>query len=356
MHSIDRPGEIKPDQAVDISRFSMYLRSVLPQMPGEIELLQFPSGHSNLTYLVRIGDQELVLKREPPGSKAKSAHDMGREFRMLSRLHGRYPFAPEGIHYCEDVSVIGGKFCVMQRISGVIVRREYPEDGSISEQDIQSQFRSLINALATLHSLNVETVGLDEFRRPGSYRTRQIEGWHKRLLDAATADMPDFSEITQWLSGNMPREPEDVAVIHNDFKMDNLVWNAADVRELIGVLDWEMATIGDPLMDLACTLSFWVEPSDPPEFRSLRSMPSSRVGVMSRADATAHYLRITKRAEDFTNFYLCYGLFRRAVIEQQKYARFVRGQTADPRFASLNKAIVVLKEMCANTIRGELNS
>lgn len=354
MLSIDRPAEIQPDQAVDISRLSAYLRSAVPQLSGEISLLQFTAGHSNLTYLLRIGERELVLKREPPGTKAKSAHDMGREFYMLSKLHGNYPFAPEALNFCQDASIIGGKFCVMERISGVIVRREYPADGSITDNDVQSQFRVLINAQATLHSLRVEDLGLSDFGRPEGYRKRQVNGWQKRMMDAATTDMPDFREITSWLSDHMPKQAESAAVIHNDFKMDNLVWNEKNVTELIGVLDWEMATIGDPLMDLACTLSFWVEEADPLEFQSLRNMPSGRPGVMSRAMALAHYLQLTKRSVDSPHFYLCYGLFRRAVIEQQKYSRFVQGQTADSRFSGLNNVIRVLKDMCMDAIHGDI--
>jgi|HubBroStandDraft_5_1064220.scaffolds.fasta_scaffold34596_2 aminoglycoside phosphotransferase (APT) family kinase protein len=351
MVSIDLPGEVKPDQSLDVTRLSNYLRRVLPALSGEFELLQFPSGHSNLTYLLRIGGRELVLKREPSGSKAKSAHDMGREFLMLSKLHGKYPFAPEAIHYCEDTSVTGGKFCVMERISGVIIRRDYPTD--TDDKAIQSQYRTLVQGLAALHSLNVADVGLDQFGRPESYRTRQIEGWIKRLTDAATPDMPDFGEITSWLARNSPERPQDVAVIHNDFKMDNLVWSGADITTLIGVLDWEMATVGDPLMDLACSLSFWVQESDPPEFRSLRAMPSVGHGVISRAEAVDLYSRLTNRVVRSASFYLCYGLFRRAVIEQQKYARFLRGQTSDSRFSGLNKAIEVIKDMCLDTIQAK---
>src|ERR1700721_2189362 len=211
---------------------------------------------------------------EPPGSKAKSAHDMGREFHVLSRLHGPYPLAPEAVHFCEDGSIMGGKFCVMQRLTGVIVRHDYPEEGGVTPEQIRAQFTGLIDALATLHSLNVSDVGLADFGKPQGYRKRQLDGWLKRLSDAKTENMADFQEVTSWLAAQIPTAPEEAAVVHNDLKMHNLVWDPVDITLLIGVLDWEMATVGDPLMDLACTLSFWAEEGDRAEFRSMRGMPS----------------------------------------------------------------------------------
>jgi aminoglycoside phosphotransferase (APT) family kinase protein len=352
LFSIDLPGEVKSDQSVDVSRLSAYLRSVIPGLPEDIALAQFPSGHSNLTYLVTAGGRELVLKREPPGAKAKSAHDMGREFHILSKLYGKYPFAPEAFHYCQDDNIIGGKFCVMERLAGVIVRRDYPSDGSINTEQIQSQFCMLIDAMASLHLLNVADVGLKGFGRPEGYRRRQVEGWQKRLVDAKTQDMPDFAEVMSWLNAKMPRDPEVGTVVHNDFKMDNLVWSPSDVTKLVGVLDWEMATVGDPLIDLACTLSFWTQLSDPVEFRALRGMPSARLGVISRADAIDRYSRLTNCVVKEPEFYLCFGFFRRAVIEQQKYVRFVRADTSDPRFSKLNEVVLVLRDMCLRVMGG----
>ena len=351
MLSVDNPVELRAGQPIDVARLSAYLRSKIPGLAAsDIEILQFPSGHSNLTYMIKSGERELILKREPPGAKAKSAHDMGREFRILSSLYGRYPFAPQPFDYCEDASIIGGKFCVMERLKGVIVRGEYPADGSVTPIQVQTQFSRLIEALAQLHSLDVAAVGLADFGRPQGYRQRQVEGWKKRLDDAKTENMADFSAVTSWLTRHMPTEPEQTAVVHNDFKMDNLVWSTDDIAKLIGVLDWEMSTVGDPLMDLACTLSFWVEKTDPPEFRALRAMPGARPDVLSRREAIRYYGMQTGRRIAATDFYLCFGLFRRAVIEQQKYFRYSRGQTQDPRFSKLDEAVRVLRDMCMKVI------
>jgi aminoglycoside phosphotransferase (APT) family kinase protein len=352
MLSIDAPEIIRPDQSLDLARLSQYLRTRIAGLTGEIEVAQFPSGHSNLTYLLTCGNLELVIKREPPGSKAKSAHDMGREYRILSKLHGRYPLAPAVFDYCEDDSVIGGKFCTMERLRGVIIRRAYPEDGSVLPAQIRTQFNTLIDALAGLHLLNVEETGLASFGKPEGYRKRQLDGWCRRLSDAKTQDLVDFDEITSWLYRRLPNGPDEAAIVHNDFKIDNLVWMPSDITKLIGVLDWEMATVGDPLMDLACTLSFWIEKDDPPEFRALRGMPTTRPEAPSRAEAIARYLELAKRTAGDQDFYLCFGFFRRAIIEQQKYFRYSHGHSRDARFADLHRAVGVLRDMCLRVIRG----
>ena len=351
MLSIDAPELIRPEQSLDLVRLSEYLRTKMEGLSGEIELAQFLSGHSNLTYLVRFGNLEFVIKREPSGSKAKSAHDMGREYRILSNIHGRYPLGPKVFDYCEDESVIGGKFCTMERLRGVIIRRAYPEDGSVLPSQIRAQFETLIDGLAALHSLDVEVAGLQGFGRPEGYRKRQVDGWCRRLSDSKTEDIADFNEITTWLHDRLPKSPDRAAIVHNDFKIDNLVWEPSDITKLIGVLDWEMATVGDPLMDLACTLSFWVEENDPAELRALRGMPSARPEAPTRGQAIARYMEQTKLKVDSQSFYLCFGFFRRAVIEQQKYFRYVNGHSRDTRFADLHRAVRVLRDMCLHVIR-----
>jgi aminoglycoside phosphotransferase (APT) family kinase protein len=353
LFSVDSPAVIRADQTVDLARLSSYLQSHIPGLTGEIELSQFPSGHSNLTYLIKAGWRELVLKCEPLGSKAKSAHDMGREFRILSRLHNPYPYAPEAVHFCEDDSIIGGKFCVMQRLTGVIVRRDYPENSGVTLDQIRLQFTGLIDALARLHSLDVSNVGLADFGRPQGYRKRQVDGWSKRLSDAKTEDMADFQEVTSWLAEQLPTYPEEEAIVHNDFKMDNLVWDPVDITRLIGVLDWEMATVGDPLIDLACTMSFWAEEDDPVQFRSIRGMPSARPGMLTRRQAIDRYTALTRRSVDRADFYLCFGFFRRAVIEQQKYFRYLRAETQDSRFSRLDEVVRILRDMSVSVLRGE---
>jgi aminoglycoside phosphotransferase (APT) family kinase protein len=301
--------------------------------------------------MIRCGEHELVLKRPPAGQRAKSAHDMGREFRVLSKLQGVYPYAPRAYLYCDDELIIGGPFCLMERVTGVIVRREHPVE--LTPGQIAAQFTGLIDGLADLHAIDVTAAGLADFGRPTGYRQRQLEGWVKRLQAARTDNMPDYSAVTRWLEAHLPRGAETAAIVHNDFKLDNLVWRPDDPTQLRAVLDWEMSTIGDPLMDLACTISFWVEESDPSEFRALRAMPTARPAVMKRREAIARYAARRAITVDSFDFYLCFGLFRRAVIEQQKYVRFRRGETSDARFAHLDEAIVVLWDMCSWVMRGE---
>jgi aminoglycoside phosphotransferase (APT) family kinase protein len=352
--TIDTPDRLQGDAGLDLERLGIYLKSRIPELSGELELFKFSSGHSNLTYMVRCGNRDLVLKRPPAGRRAKSAHDMGREFRVMSRLSGIYPYVPRAYDYCEDESIIGSPFCVMERVNGIIVRREHAPE--VRPAQIAAQFTGLIDGLADLHSIDVGAAGLADFGRPQGYRQRQLEGWHKRLEAARTENMVDFSAVTEWLRTHVQREPETVAVVHNDFKLDNIVWKADDITQLQAVLDWEMSTIGDPLMDLACTISFWVQQSDPAEFRALRAMPSGQPGVMRREEAIARYATRRAIAVDSIDFYLCFGLFRRAAMEQQKYVRFRRGETDDPRFEHLDKAITVLREMCSDVMRGRMSS
>ena len=348
--TLDAPDRVQVDQAFDLTRLAKYLRAYVPDFTGELELFKFGAGHSNLTYMIRCGEHELVLKSPPPGQRAKSAHDMGREFRVLSRLQSVYPYAPHAYHYCEDETIIGGPFCLMERVNGVIVRRQHPVE--FTSGQIAAQFTGLIDGLADLHSIDVTAAGLADFGRPTGYRQRQLSGWAKRLEAARTDNMADFSPVTQWLEAHVPRDAENAAIVHNDFKLDNLVWKIDDPTRLRAVLDWEMSTVGDPLMDLACTMSFWVEESDPPEFRALRAMPTVQPGVMKRQDAIARYAARRGITVDSVDFYLCFGLFRRAVIEQQKYVRFRRGETSDARFTNLDQTIAVLRDMCGQVMRG----
>jgi aminoglycoside phosphotransferase (APT) family kinase protein len=329
-------------------RLADYLRAAIPGLAGEMRLEQLHGGHSNLTYLVRFGERELVLKRAPQGQRAQSAHDMSREYRMLSALQGVYRYAPAALAVCEDSSIAGSSFCVMERALGIVIRNAYPPE--IDPGTIARQFEHLIDGLIELHAVDVDAAGLRDFGRPLGYRRRQVEGWARRFEAARTDDLVDFSHVRAWLTANTPSMPETATVVHNDFKLDNLVWDAADFTRLRAVLDWEMATIGDGPLDLACTLSFWPQPADPPEFRALRGMPALHSGVPSRGDVLERYARATARDVPPLAFLECFGWFRRAAIEQQKYVRFRRGDTDDPRFAHLDDDIRVLHAMCEAAI------
>jgi aminoglycoside phosphotransferase (APT) family kinase protein len=354
MLAVDAPDSVRAEDVIDRSRLFSYLKSHVDGLVGDGELLQFHAGHSNLTYLVKFANRELVIKRSPPGQKAKSAHDMGREFKVLSRLHGHYPFAPRAFAYCEDASIAGSPFCVMERATGVIIRSQHP--AGITPEQIALQFAHLIDGLADLHSLSVAEVGLADFGRPAGYRQRQAEGWAGRLEAARTDDLVDFAPVTKWLADNMPREPERAAVVHNDFKLDNLVWDSENVAALKAVLDWEMSTVGDPILDLACTMSFWLDPTDPPELRALRAMPTLLPGVLSRSEAIHRYVERAKHPIQSAKFLLCFGYLRRAAIEQQKYVRYRRGETTDQRFSQLNASVKALRDTSLSVINGDLGA
>ena len=336
----------------DTTRFAGFLRAAIPGLDGEMQLEQFHGGHSNLTYLARFGEREVVVKCAPLGQRAQSAHDMSREYRMLAGLRGAYRYAPAALAVCDDSSIAGSPFCVMERATGVIIRGEYPPQ--TDPDAIARQLEHLVDGLIELHAVDVAAAGLADFGRPNGYRQRQVEGWARRLDAARTDDLVDFTHVRAWLTANMPRMPESATVVHNDFKLDNLVWDTADLTQLRAVLDWEMATIGDGPLDLACTLSFWPEPADPPEFRALRGMPTLHPGVRSRRDVLERYARQTGRDVPPLAFLECFGWFRRAAIEQQKYVRFRRGDTSDARFARLNDDIRILHAMCERAISGEL--
>lgn len=326
-----------------------YLSGMIDGLSGELRVSQFSGGFSNMTYLIAIGDAEMVMKRPPAGPKAKGAHDMGREYRMLAGLQGHFPYCPRAIAYCGDASVAGSEFLVMERVDGTVVRQADIERLGLSDGQIRTQLIGLIEALARLHRIDPNQA-LPGFGRPEGYRERQLQGWLTRFQNAAIDDVADFTRVTDWLVAHMPATPASAAVVHNDFKLDNLIWTGPELTELRGVLDWEMATVGDPLMDLACTLSFWVEPGDPEEFRALRAMPSAIAAAPTRREAIALYCAHAGASVEHLDFYYCFGLFRRAVIEQQKYARFRRGHSSDQRYAGLDRAVRVIRDMCEGVI------
>lgn len=338
---IDQPTAVRPGEALDLERLGPYLRAQLG-LEGEIEVLQFPSGFSNLTYLLRAGDTELVLRRPPFGSRPESGHDMRREHDVQLALQDAYPYCPRPLLFCADEAVLGAPFYVMQRLEGLIIRRDIPPGLGLEPDAVRALFGRVIDLHAELHAVDPEAVGLGDFGRPAGYVERQVRGWSERYRRARTPDVPDCETLMAWLAANRPSEVGAGCIIHNDFRLDNIVLAADDPLEVVGVLDWEMATLGDPLMDLGASLAYWVEADDPPEVQAMRMMPTNVPGAPTRAEVVARYAgRSGLAIEDF-DFYLCFGLFRLAVIAQQIYYRAYHGQTADPRFRDLNLWVAVL--------------
>jgi aminoglycoside phosphotransferase (APT) family kinase protein len=343
----------RPGEALDTEAVAGFLRSVLTDCEGPVRISQFPGGASNLTYLVTVGDRELVLRRPPFGTRARTAHDMQREYRVLSALHPVFPYCPRPVAACEDPAVIGEPFYVMERLSGTILRRELPPGLSLEPAAATALCRNLIDVHLELHNVDYRAAGLESFGKPAGYVERQVSGWSKRYRAARTDDVPDNEGLMSWLAGEMPADDPRPGVIHNDYKFDNVVLDSGpDGLRITGVLDWEMATLGDPLMDLGCSLAYWIEAGDPPRMAAARMMPTHLPGMLSRGELVAYYLERAGRADVDFRFYYAFGLFRLAAIVQQIYFRYVRGETADDRFAAFGGLCALLSGRADAVARG----
>ncbi len=326
---------VREEDRFDVAKMHAWLRPFITedQLP---EVMQFRSGASNLTYLLSYPDRELVLRKPPVGTKAASAHDMKREYLIQSRLQSVYPLVPKMIALCEDQSVMGSDFYVMERVEGEIFRRDIPE--GITSSDISVMADSLINGLVQLHA--VDSSILKELNKGNGYVQRQVQGWSKRYRNALTDDVPAAEKLMAWLDANQP-DDIDSCIIHGDWRIDNVVFDLANAR-IAGVLDWELATVGDPLMDLGSALAYWVDRDDEAAFASLRRQPSHLPGMPTRDEFVQRYLELSgRKCNDFT-FYEVFGLFRLAVIIQQIWARFRLGQTTNPAFAGFGDAVNIL--------------
>jgi len=331
---LDQPRPVRSGEELEAGKLEAFLRARLPELKGQLVVEQFPKGYSNLTYLIRIGDRELVLRRPPFGAKIKTAHDMGREYRILSHISGRYSKVPRPLAYCEDESVLGAPFYVMERVGGIILRAQAPDGLELPPPLMRRLCESFVENLVEIHAIDYTAAGLGDLGRPQGYVARQIEGWSKRYQNAKTDDIPEMDRLARWLAERMPGE-SGACLIHNDYKYDNLVLDPEDVSRIKAVLDWEMATIGDPLMDVASTLGYWVEADDPEEWRQQSFGVTTLPGNLNREQLLEHYARRTGRSIDHAVFYHAYGLFKIAVIVQQIYARYKQGLTKDERFGRL---------------------
>ena len=337
----DHPRAVRRGEELDLTRLEPFLRAHVPGSSGPIRIEQFPSGHSNLTYLVRLGRRELVLRRPPFGSKVKSAHDMGREYRVLSKLHPVYPPAPQVLVFCDDVAVLGAPFYIMEPVHGVILRRDPPAGMPFPAEVARRLSESFIDNLARLHALDYSAAGLAELGKPQGYLERQVRGWTERYHGSQTHELPDVERLSAWMCEHIP-STSGAALIHNDYKYDNLVLDPADITRIAGVLDWEMCTIGDPLSDLGTTLAYWVDPRDNEDLQQIRWCPSTYPGSLGRVQLAERYARASGRDVSNLVFYLVFARFKIAVIVQQIYYRYRQGLTKDARFASMAGVVKVL--------------
>lgn len=335
MTMTDQTIDSRAGEELDSAIIDAYLKGQMPGLQGVPVIRQFPGGASNLTYLLQYPDRELVLRRPPFGRKVKSAHDMGREFRILNQLNSAFPFCPKAYLHCTDTAVIGDEFYVMQRIRGTILRADLPPELQLTAEQTNGLCRSFIDRLVELHHVDYQTCGLADLGKPEGYVRRQIEGWSDRYEKAMTPDAPQWETVKAWLREKMPADHPRPGLVHNDYRFDNVILDADNPLQIIGVLDWEMTTIGDPLMDLGNTLAYWIEADDPAPMQLMRRQPSNAPGMLTRRQFVDYYAEKSAISIDNYDFYYIYGLFRLAAIVQQIYYRFFHGQTRDKRFAQL---------------------
>lgn len=343
----DAPRPVRAGEELDPAKLSAYLdRELGVTAPLSVE--QFPGGHSNLTYLVHHGDREYVLRRPPFGSKVKSAHDMGREVAVLSKLAPVYERAPRVIAYEATGEVLGAPFYLMERRRGVILRRDLPPELAADHARVRRVCEVLIDALVDLHAVDFAAAGLSELGKPVGYIERQVTGWSERYTASQTDDLPAVTEVCAWLASHRPADGAP-SLIHNDFKFDNVIFDPS-LERITGVLDWEMTTVGDPLMDLGTSLSYWAQASDPPAYHQLPFGPTARPGMMTRDEVARRYLERSGRTTEHLVFYYAFGLIKTAVIAQQLYYRFAKGLTKDARFAPMIFAVRLLGEQARASI------
>jgi aminoglycoside phosphotransferase (APT) family kinase protein len=343
----------RPEEALDVAAVDAWLRARLGDLGGAPRVTQYAGGASNWTYRLEYARDDLVLRRPPAGTKAKSAHDMGREFRIQQALAPFYPHLPEMVAFCDDPAVLGCEFYVMRRIPGVVLRRDPPPGTRLDPPTARALSLRFVELLVELHAIDPRPAGLAGLGRGPGYARRQIEGWSARYRAARTWNSPRCERVMAWLAANAP---EDVAtrVVHGDFRLDNFVLDPAAASRVVGVLDWEMATLGDPWMDLGNSLAYWVEAQDDPIARATRRQPTHLPGMLTRREIVAEYFaRAGREPPANWAFYEVYGLFRLAAIAQQIYLRYHRRETRNPAFRDLWFFVHYLAWRCRRRIAAD---
>jgi aminoglycoside phosphotransferase (APT) family kinase protein len=332
---------VRDDERFDECRLADYLRGRLVGAEGPLVVRQFGGGAANLTYDLDFAGREYVLRRPPLGPLAPSSHDMAREHRVLSVLHRSFPPAPRAFLFCEDPAVIGAPFLVMERRVGIVVRRSMPKAYAGMPEAPRRMSEALVDALADLHAVDYAALGLETLGRPDGFLERQIEGWHGRWEKAQREPLPDMESVHLWLRAHSRPSPPP-SLVHNDYKLDNVMLDGADPGRLVAIFDWDMCTLGDPLSDLGALLCYWSEPDDPPALRAMAMMPTEAAGFLSRAELVRRYQVRSGRDCSAIDFYHVLGLYRLAVIAAQISIRFHRGQTRDQRFAAFGALVPVV--------------
>jgi aminoglycoside phosphotransferase (APT) family kinase protein len=336
---------VRAGEELDTFALARYLGGKL-EGGGSLSIEQFPGGHSNLTYLLRTPARDYVLRRGPLGPVAPKAHDMAREYMVLKAVHPFFDAAPEVFHLCEDTSIIGAVFFVMERRRGIVMRDRIPTELAAFTDYPARVSRGFVDCLVELHAVDIEKHGLVSLGKPAGFLERQVRGWFERWNRANTEEIPLMERLIQWLTDHLPASPAPT-LVHNDFKLDNLMLDAEDPGRIEAVLDWEMATVGDPLVDLGLILCYWSQPSDP---GGTKASLTSEPGWFSRDELIGRYAQQTGRDVSRINYYEVFALFKLAVVLQQIYVRFHRGQTQDERFRHFDKRVHNLIQQAAALI------
>jgi aminoglycoside phosphotransferase (APT) family kinase protein len=341
---------VRPGEQLDVARLEAYLRHYLPGLAADapLELAQFPGGHSNLTYLARFGETELVLRRPPLGPVAPTAHDMAREYRWLAALHPLFPKAPKPLLLCEDANVLGAVFYVMERRSGRVVRHEDVAAFSVRPDDCRRASHALVDTLAELHRLEPQAHGLAGLGKPAGFVMRQVRGWSERWQRSKLDPLPEMDRLADWLATRLPPDPELPAVVHGDFKLDNVMLDPGDPGRIVAVLDWEMCALGDPLVDLGILLAYW-----PPSAPGHLEPADGASAWPSRDEVVARYAEQSGRDVSRVRYYETFALFKVAVVIQQIYFRYARGQTTDARFKDFGPRVGALAREAARRAQEE---
>ena len=340
---------VRPSEQLDWGALSGYVREKLSALLGEgfdagapLAVEQFPGGHSNLTYLLRFGRQEFVMRRPPFGPVPPKAHDMAREYRILDAVHPVFPLAPKPFLLCEDASVIGSVFYLMERRRGLVVRNEEPPELADRPAERRRASAALVDALADLHAVDIEAHGLAALGKPAGFVERQVRGWGERWHGSQTGELPEMDVLARWLAERLPRDPTRPTLVHGDFKLDNVMLDALDVGRVVGVFDWEMAAVGDPLVDLGILLCYWVHTSTAAQRDTSVTSVTHREGWFRREEILERYGARTRLDLSNITFYEVFAVFKLAVVLQQIFYRYSRGQTDDPRFATLGERVAWL--------------
>jgi aminoglycoside phosphotransferase (APT) family kinase protein len=339
---------VRAGEELDRAKLVAWLRERLPScvIPGldasrEPTLMQFPGGHSNLTYLLSYGDVDVVVRRPPVGPVAPTAHDMAREYRWLAAMHSVFPLAPRPYLLCDDPSVLGVVFYAMERRNGIVVRASEPPELADRPAARRAVSEALVDTLADLHAVDVVGGGLSGLGKPAGFVERQVRGWSDRWVRSKTTALPEMDALAAWLRDRLPPDPAVPSVVHGDFKLDNVMLAPDDVGRIVAVFDWEMSALGDPLVDLGIFLAYW-SPTSPPEQRDALTSVTHRPGYLTPDEVVDRYARRSGRDVSNVRYYEIFALFKIAVVIQQIYYRWRTGQTTDARFANFDARVAYL--------------